>query len=256
MELKNIPLSKIDPKAIDETNIRIDDVNKGSEGVNKEIYIKSIKDSNLIDPIKVRKLTPIEKKNVAKEGAEYGIISGHQRYNAYVELYRDEHEKDLNNLNYETIQCIIDDSDNTKNKTPEERKHEIMMGIIANLTRTDMTTLEKGKAYYKILENDDSDLSYRKLEDVTGDKKSSINRWVTEYKAYANIPMTTEKKNITKPAVIQYKNIKLPKLDKTYTTPKEVSADIDNLKEIRKSILLKMQELEKKKKTLEEQSIN
>ena len=142
-----IELSKINPAAIQNTNIRT--VNKGSKEDEKQL-VKAL-EKGQIYPILIRELTDEEKKAAATD-AIYGILDGHRRYEAYCKL-AEQNEK-FKTINSEIFVC------------EDEKK----IAVIANSARKQLEELEKAEAVYEMHQQEGK--SYQAIGTELGFSKS------------------------------------------------------------------------------------
>ena len=138
-----------------------------------KILEHSIKQDGQLNPILIRQLTDTEKQS-AKEGAVYGIIDGHHRYQIALEN------------NQESILAEIDTS------SPSDYR-DMELALRFNISNIAMSTVEKGEVIYNIIkvQNKDSlnEVDVAEIgQKLFGIKTSMTYRCLNAYKKANNIP--------------------------------------------------------------------
>jgi len=158
--MEMIELTKIDEYAIQATNIRhLTNTLKDTESKKSSDLVESIKKFGQIYPIILRKLTD-EEKEFAKEGAEFGVLDGHLRFEAITTLGLKTTTK------YKSIKAEIIESKEKNKETIEENEEEKRerlerekiekeaiekkIAMITNNARKEMQELEKAKTVYDL----------------------------------------------------------------------------------------------------------
>ena len=96
-----------------------------------KILEHAIKQDGQLNPILIRQLTDTEKQT-AKEGAMYGIIDGHHRYQIALEN------------NQEAILAEIDEN-------PQSDYRDMELALRLNVSNILMSTIEKGEVIYNLI---------------------------------------------------------------------------------------------------------
>jgi len=142
---KQIKLREIDPLAI--TTVRkLKDKNNAYK-----ILKFSIEQDGQRNPIIIRLLTEDEKKAAHKDGAKYGIIDGHHRYDI------------AQKNNKDTILADID-------VEPPSEYRDMKLALRFNNTNIRMTPLEKGEVIYKLLKANQQDPTIQNNIDEIGEE--------------------------------------------------------------------------------------
>ena len=133
----------------------------------------AIKQDGQLNPILIRQLTDTEKQT-AKEGAVYGIIDGHHRYQIALEN------------NQESILAEIDEN-------PQSDYRDMELALRLNVSNISMSTIEKGEVIYNIIkvQNKDSlnEVDVAEIgQSLFGIKTSMTYRCLNAYKKANDIP--------------------------------------------------------------------
>ena len=133
----------------------------------------AIKQDGQLNPILIRQLTDTEKQT-AKEGAVYGIIDGHHRYQIALEN------------NQESILAEIDEN-------PQSDYRDMELALRLNVSNISMSTIEKGEVIYNVIkvQNKDSlnEVDVAEIgQKLFGIKTSMTYRCLNAYKKANNIP--------------------------------------------------------------------
>lgn len=140
MDVKDIEISKI---VVSEQNVR-KDLTAGTEEANLDDLANSIKEKGLLSPV-----------TVVHKGDHYDLIVGQRRFLA------------CKKLGYEKIAAIIrEESDDTDYLT---------LSLIENIHRSDMSPIDKAKAYNSLFEKYND---YERVSKETGITIATIKRYI------------------------------------------------------------------------------
>lgn len=168
-----------------------------------KILEHAIKQDGQLNPILIRQLTDTEKQT-AKEGAMYGIIDGHHRYQIALEN------------NQESILAEIDEN-------PQSDYRDMELALRLNVSNISMSTIEKGEVIYNIIKVQNKD-SFNEIDvaeigqKLFGIKTSMTYRCLNAYKKANNIP------TIERP-----RDVQLPSLNEIFERIDLVSYAIQNM---------------------------
>ena len=146
----------------------------------------AIKQDGQLNPILIRQLTDTEKQT-AKEGAVYGIIDGHHRYQIALEN------------NQKSILAEIDTG------SPSEYR-DMELALRLNISNIAMSTVEKGEVIYNIIkvQNKDSlnEVDVAEIgQKLFGIKTSMTYRCLNAYKKANNIPTIERPRDVQLPSL-------------------------------------------------------
>ena len=146
----------------------------------------AIKQDGQLNPILIRQLTDTEKQT-AKEGAMYGIIDGHHRYQIALEN------------NQESILAEIDEN-------PQSDYRDMELALRLNVSNISMSTIEKGEVIYNIIkvQNKDSlnEVDVAEIgQKLFGIKTSMTYRCLNAYKKANNIPTIERPRDVQLPSL-------------------------------------------------------
>jgi len=151
-----------------------------------KILEHAIKQDGQLNPILIRQLTDTEKQ-AAREGAVYGIIDGHHRYQIALEN------------NQESILAEIDEN-------PQSDYRDMELALRLNISNIAMSTVEKGEVIYNIIkaQNKDSlnEVDVAEIgQSLFGIKTSMTYRCLNAYKKANNIPTIERPRDVQLPSL-------------------------------------------------------
>lgn len=156
-----------------------------------KILKHAIKQDGQLNPILIRQLTDTEKQT-AKEGAVYGIIDGHHRYQIALEN------------NQESILAEIDTG------SPSDYR-DMELALRLNVSNISMSTIEKGEVIYNLIRTKDRNpLDEMDITEIGqrlfGIKTSMTYRCLNAYKKANNIPTIERPRDVQLPSLASIHN--------------------------------------------------